>query len=84
MVTCHDKNTSNPVAVWYQIDTNFLSYDFHMRRWWSFTVRLNLVQWRQLARLSEKLHMNKQNVMRQSLAQLAEREGVDGKTEDNP
>jgi len=69
------------MSLWYQIDTNFIPYDFHMRKWWPMSLRLNATQRRQLARLSEKLQIKKQEVLRQSLAQMAEREGVSGKPE---
>jgi hypothetical protein len=44
----------------------------------TISLRLNAVQIRQLARLSAKLQIKKQEVLRMSLALLAEREGVSG------
>lgn len=45
----------------------------------TMSLRLNSVQIRQLARLSTKLQIKKQEILRMSLALLAEREGVSGR-----
>lgn len=44
----------------------------------TMSLRLSPVQFRQLERLSQKLQIKKQEILRMSLALLAEREGVSG------